>query len=61
MGEECLAESHGPSLHHGTHICRTSSPHDRHHCAVCGYGWDCAHNCRFEYCTARTGECEHPE
>ena len=46
----CLAESDGPSLHCGTHICRhviddylqqwgVSGPHDKHRCAVCGYCW----------------------
>ena len=35
----CGAENDGPSLHYGTHVCRTRWPHDKHRCAVCGFGW----------------------
>jgi hypothetical protein len=36
---QCLAEAPESGLHRGTHVCRTTGPHDKHRCAVCGFGW----------------------
>jgi hypothetical protein len=36
---QCRAEAPESGTHRGTHICRTAEPHDKHRCAVCGFGW----------------------